>query len=88
MSERVFHEFASEHEVSFEETVGRVNALIPLRRYAEQEIADVCRLLISDEASFVTGLALVADGGGMAVNLGTVAIGDDWVGIAAGRPID
>ena len=78
MSERVLRGFASEHGLSFDEAARRANKVIPLRRYAEPyEIAAVCRFLISDEASFVTGSTLVADGGGMAVNIGTLVIGDD-----------
>jgi len=39
-------------------------ANIPLRRIgAPQEMADVAAFLCSDEASFITGAAILADGG-------------------------
>ena len=50
-------------EQEFKELTGR----IALRRIAEpSEIASCCLFLASDEASFVTGAVLVADGGGRA----------------------
>jgi NAD(P)-dependent dehydrogenase (short-subunit alcohol dehydrogenase family) len=48
---------------------------VPLRRPATaQEIASCCLFLASDEASFVSGTTLVADGGGLAVDLASVAM--------------
>jgi NAD(P)-dependent dehydrogenase (short-subunit alcohol dehydrogenase family) len=45
---------------------------IPMRRVAEpEEIASVCAFLASGDAAMVTGHALVADGGGAAVDPGT-----------------
>ncbi|MFP6851057.1 MAG: SDR family oxidoreductase [Pseudomonas sp.] len=51
----------------------RVTADVPLRRpaYAE-EIASVCRFLISDEASIITGASVVADGGSSIVDVPTL----------------
>jgi len=54
----------------------RVTAEVPLRRAATaEEIAAVCRFLISDEASIITGAAIVADGGSTIVDLPTLAFG-------------
>ncbi len=42
----------------------RVLSTVPLGRFATtQEIADVCTFLVSDQASYVTGDVIVADGG-------------------------
>jgi len=54
----------------------RVTAEVPLRRPASpEEIAAVCRFLISDEASIITGAAIVADGGSTIVDVPTLAFG-------------
>jgi meso-butanediol dehydrogenase / (S,S)-butanediol dehydrogenase / diacetyl reductase len=53
-----------------------VTANAPLRRPAfAEEIASVCRFLISPEASIVTGAVIVADGGSTIVDVGTLAFG-------------
>ena len=51
----------------------RVTADVPLRRPANaEEIASVCRFLISDEASIITGASIVADGGSSIVDVPTL----------------
>lgn len=60
--------------ISGEEAYRAATANAPLRRAADpEEIAACCLFLASDEASFVTGAALVADGGSMAVDAGGLA---------------
>jgi meso-butanediol dehydrogenase / (S,S)-butanediol dehydrogenase / diacetyl reductase len=76
MSEPLIQRWADEQGISFDDALERINAVVPLRRLAQpDEIASVCLFLVSDEASFVTGSVVVADGGQMAVNVGTVALG-------------
>ncbi|HZX17808.1 MAG TPA: SDR family oxidoreductase [Pseudomonas sp.] len=51
----------------------RVTADVPLRRPASaEEIASVCRFLISVEASIITGASIVADGGSSIVDVPTL----------------
>jgi len=59
---------------SLDAAYARVTADVPLRRAATaEEIAAVCRFLISPEASVVTGATLVADGGSTIVDVPTLA---------------
>ncbi|AOE85312.1 SDR family NAD(P)-dependent oxidoreductase [Pseudomonas sp. TCU-HL1] len=54
----------------------RVTAEVPLRRPASpEEIASICRFLLSEEASIITGASLVADGGSSIVDVPTLAFG-------------
>jgi meso-butanediol dehydrogenase / (S,S)-butanediol dehydrogenase / diacetyl reductase len=73
MTEGVVEGFAAERGISIDEALLRLNVVVPLRRPAQpEEIAGVCMFLASPDASFVTGSVIVADGGQMAVNVGTV----------------
>jgi NAD(P)-dependent dehydrogenase (short-subunit alcohol dehydrogenase family) len=61
---------------SLAEAYARVSTDVPLRRAAEaEEIASVCRFLLSEQASIITGAAIVADGGSSIVDVPTLAFG-------------
>ena len=75
MSEPLLRAWGEQRGLSFDQVLERVNSVVPLRRAAQpEEIASVCLFLVSDDASFVTGSVLVADGGQMAVNVGTIPL--------------
>lgn len=64
MSEREMRDLASELGVTVAQARERTVARIALARMARpEEMAAACLFLASEEASFVTGIALVADGG-------------------------
>ncbi|HEU4895832.1 MAG TPA: SDR family oxidoreductase [Acidimicrobiia bacterium] len=73
MSERETAEVAREQGVSAEALWTKLVEPLPLGRPADPaEIAACIDFLAGPEASFVTGTVLVADGGGSAVDVGTL----------------
>ncbi|WP_047229915.1 SDR family NAD(P)-dependent oxidoreductase [Pseudomonas brassicacearum] len=62
------------HGETLQQAYDRVCADVPLRRPASAlEIAHVCRFLASNQASIITGAALVVDGGSSIVDVPTLA---------------
>ncbi|MBF4562815.1 SDR family oxidoreductase [Microbacterium sp. VKM Ac-2870] len=59
---------------TIDEAYAEVTRNVPLRRPARaEEIASIARFLLSEEAAYVTGAVIVADGGAGAVDLPTIA---------------
>ncbi len=74
MSRREVEALAAETATTTEEARRRLVGFLPLARMARpQEIAGAIAFLAGPDSSFVTGTALVADGGGSAVDVGTLA---------------
>lgn len=73
MSERETELLAAEQGLTGEQLWGRLVEPLPLGRAADpEEIASCIEFLAGPGASFVTGAVLVADGGGSAVDVGTL----------------
>jgi meso-butanediol dehydrogenase / (S,S)-butanediol dehydrogenase / diacetyl reductase len=75
MSRDEMRMYAESKGVTPDEAVAYATRYLPLGRMAEPvEIARCARFLASDDASFVTGTTLVADGGSAAVDVGYVSL--------------
>lgn len=76
MADEEMQPLMQQHGDNLAGAYARVTADVPLRRAAEpEEIASVCRFLLSDQASIITGAAIVADGGSSIVDVPTLAFG-------------
>lgn len=74
MADAEMQPLMSHYAEDLDAAYARVTAAVPLRRPAlPDEIANLCRFLISSEASIVTGATLVADGGSSIVDVPTLA---------------
>jgi meso-butanediol dehydrogenase/(S,S)-butanediol dehydrogenase/diacetyl reductase len=70
MADESMDELGAARGIDRREAYALATADVPLRRPADpQEMAACCLFLASDESSFVSGATLVADGGGLAVEL-------------------
>jgi meso-butanediol dehydrogenase/(S,S)-butanediol dehydrogenase/diacetyl reductase len=66
-------DFARARGVTVEEIERLANSVIPLRRSAAPaELAAVCLFLASEDASYLTGATIVADGGVTCTNVGVI----------------
>jgi len=76
MADEEMQPLMQHYDESLDAAYARVTADVPLRRPANaDEIANVCRFLISPDASIVTGAVIVADGGSTIVDVPTLAFG-------------
>ena len=74
MADREMDDLASARGGTRDDAYAAAATHVPLRRAADpDEIAAVCAFLASDDASYVSGSVIVADGGTSAVDVGTLA---------------
>jgi meso-butanediol dehydrogenase/(S,S)-butanediol dehydrogenase/diacetyl reductase len=74
MADEEMQPLMQSHGITLDAAYSLVTAEVPLRRPASpEEIASVCRFLLSDEASIITGATIVADGGATVVDVPTLA---------------
>lgn len=75
MSEEEMDQFAASKKINKQEAIAYATRFLPLERMAmPEEIAKCARFLCSDDASFITGATLVADGGSSAVDVGYISL--------------
>jgi NAD(P)-dependent dehydrogenase (short-subunit alcohol dehydrogenase family) len=74
MSDAEMDEIGAARGITREDAFEAISRNIPLRRIADpEEMASVCAFLVSDDASFITGATIVADGGTTAASAGMLA---------------
>jgi meso-butanediol dehydrogenase / (S,S)-butanediol dehydrogenase / diacetyl reductase len=70
MTEKDFGQFGKLIGVDSDTFFSMISSEVPLRRFGDpHEIASICSFLASDDSSFVTGAALVVDGGNSVVSV-------------------
>jgi NAD(P)-dependent dehydrogenase (short-subunit alcohol dehydrogenase family) len=75
MSEAEMAQYAAEKGITTQAAIAHATRYLPLARMAQpMEIAKCVRFLASDDAAFVTGATLVADGGSSAVDVGYISL--------------
>ena len=75
MSEDEMTAYAAAKDIAYEDAIAHATRFLPLRRMARpREIAACAEFLASEDASFITGTTLVADGGSSAVDVGYVSL--------------
>ena len=74
MADRAMDELAARDGLTRAQAYSEATSNIPLRRAGRsEEIAACCAFLASDDSSFMTGAALVVDGGATVVDVGGLA---------------
>ena len=75
MSEEEMTAYAAAKDIAYEDAIAHATRFLPMRRMAQsREIAACAEFLASEDASFITGTTLVADGGSSAVDVGYVSL--------------